>query len=127
MEWQDIRGVDEKIRAEVLPFRVAGDLAQISLQLFLAGAPGEICVRLRKAELSKRFHDLRASKCFRQEDDVRIDRLHFPDQPLPERKWLGVRIIDPKDPNSPANPEQHHVAQRPPKALTVGAIEVWID
>src|SRR4051812_26858116 len=105
MQREDIWGVDEKIRAEVLPFRVAGDLAQISLQLFLAGAPGEVGVGLREAELGQRFHDLRASKCFRQEDDVSINGLHLPDQPLPERKWLGVRIVDPKDPNSAANPE----------------------
>src|SRR4029077_4461475 len=105
MQRRDIRGVDEKIRAEVLPFRVAGDLAQISLQLLLAGAPGEIGVGLRKAELGEGFHALRASKCSRQKDAARINRLHLPDQPLPERKWLGVRIVDPKDPNSAANPE----------------------
>src|SRR5215217_8617127 len=32
----------------------------------------------------------------------------------------------PERSNSPVNPEQHHVAQRPPKALVVGAIEVGI-
>src|SRR5262245_46727862 len=127
MQREDIGRVDEKRGTEVFAFGITGYLAQIGLQFLLARAPGEVRIGLAEAELSERLHDLGAGKGLRQENNVRIDGLNFPDQPFPERKWLGVRIVDPKDAHPLRDPEQHDVAQGVPKSFAVGHGEIRVD
>src|SRR5262249_693251 len=61
------------------------------------------------------------------EQYVRVARLHLVDQPLPEREWLGVRIIDAEDADALLDPEQGDVAQLLPERNAVGAVEVRVD
>jgi len=97
------------------------------LQLLFASAPREIGVRLRKSEFGERLHDLRSGKGLRQEKDIRIDRLHFSDQPFPERKRLGVRIVDAEDAHTLLDPEQHDIAQSSPERFAASSKEIGID
>ena len=83
---QNVRRRDEKIRPVIFAFRIAGQFAQIFLQLGLGRAPGEISIGLREAELGERLHHLRAGEGFGQEDHARIARLHLADRPFPERQ-----------------------------------------
>jgi hypothetical protein len=53
MQGKNIGRIDEEIRPEIFPLWITRDLAQIGLQLVLAGAPGKIGVRLGKAELGE--------------------------------------------------------------------------
>ena len=53
--------------------------------------------------------------------------LHLADQPFPERKRLGVRIVDAEDLHALIDPEQHDVAQRLPQRDAVRAVEVGVD
>src|SRR5580658_5264984 len=70
VERQDVRRVGEEVRAEIFALGIAGDLAEIGLQLLLAGAPREVRIGLAKAELRQRLHQLRPREGFRQEDRV---------------------------------------------------------
>src|SRR6266566_4525967 len=127
MERQDVRRIDEEIGPEIFAFGITGDFAHIGLQLLLARAPSEVGVGLAEAELGERLHHLGSGEGLGQEDDVRIDGLDFSDQPLPERKRLGMRIVDAKDAHPLRDPEQHDVAQRLPKPFVVGSVQVRID
>src|SRR5229473_1869152 len=55
MKRQNVRRVDEKVGPEIFALRIAGDLAQIGLQLLLARPPREIGVGLGEAELGERL------------------------------------------------------------------------
>ena len=127
MKRQNVRRIGEEVGTEIFAFGVAGDLAGVGLQLILARAPGEVGVGLVEAELGERLHDFGPGKRLGEKDDVGVDRLDFSDQPFPERKWLGVRVVDAKDMDPLRDPEQHDVAQCFPKPLGVGSIEVRID
>src|SRR5215510_88649 len=127
MERQDVGRIDEEIRPEIFAFGITGDLAQVGLQFLLARAPSEVGVGLAEAELGERIHDFGSGEGLGQEDDVRIDGLHFSDQPLPERERLGMRIVDAKNTYPLSDPEQHDIAQRFPNPFVVGPVEVRID
>src|SRR5215475_1901366 len=127
MERQDVGRIDEEIGPEIFAFGIIGNLAQIGLQLLLARAPSEVGVGLIEAELGERLHHLGSREGLGQEDDVRIDGLDFSDQPLPERKRLGMRIDDAKYAHPLRDPEQHDVAQSLPKPFVVGSVQVRID
>src|SRR6516165_2118054 len=127
MERQDVGRIDEEIGPEIFAFGITGDLTQISLQLLLARAPSEVGVGLAEAELGERLHHLGAGEGLGQKDDIRVDGLNFSDQPLPERKRLGMRIVDAKDTHPLRDPEQHGVAQGLPKSLIVRRVKVGID
>ena len=124
---EDVRRVDEKIGPEIFPLRITGDLAQIGLQLLLARAPGEIAVGLGKAELGECLHDFWSGERLGKEYDVRIYRLHFANQPFPERKRLGVRIVDAEDADTLPHPEQQEIAQGSPEVLVAASVEIGID
>src|SRR6516162_10382622 len=111
MEWQDVGRIDEEIGPEIFAFGITGDLTQVGLQFVLARAPSEVGVGLAEAKLGERLHDFWSGEGLGQEDDVGIDGLDFSDQPLPERKCLGMRIVDAKDTHPLRDPEQHEVPQ----------------
>ena len=90
-------------------------LGQVFGHLRLGIAPGEIGVRLRKAELGQPVHRLRPGERLAEEDCVGKARAHFGDQPFPERQWLGVRIVDAEQAHAVSCPEQDDVAQRQPQ------------
>src|SRR6516225_5506957 len=127
MERQDVGRIDEEIGPEIFAFGITGDLAQVGLQFLLARAPSEVGVGLAEAKLGERLHDFWSGEGLGQEDDVRIDGLDFSDQPLPERKRLGMRIVDAKDTHPLCDPEQHDVPQGLPKSLIVRRVKVGID
>src|SRR6266581_7578772 len=104
MERQNVRRIDEKIGTKIFALGVAGNLADVGLQLLLARAPSKICVRLVEAELCERLHHLRPGKGLREKDHVGIDRLDLADQPFPEWKRFGVRVVDPKNTNALRDP-----------------------
>src|SRR5829696_2624038 len=114
VEGQNVRCIDEEIRPEIFAFGIPGDLPQIRFQLVLAGAPGEVGIRLREAELGESLHHLRTGKRLGEENHAGIDRLHFTDQPFPELEWLGMRIVDAENPHALLQPEQHDIAQGGP-------------
>ena len=124
---QDVGRVDEEVRPEIFALRIAGELAQIGLQLVLAGAPGEIGVGLGEAELASAFMTFGRVKASDRKITPGSTRLHLADQPFPERKRLGVRIVDPEDAHALRDPEQHDVAQRRPKPFGIGAVEIRVD
>src|SRR5262244_2499696 len=127
MERQDVGRIDEEIGPEIFAFGITGDLAQVGLQFLLARAPSEVGVGLAEAELGECLHHLGAGEGLGQKDDIWVDGLNFSDQPLPERKRLGMRIVDAKDTHPLRDPEQHDVAQSFPKSLIVGPVEIGID
>src|SRR5262245_54653706 len=127
MEGQDVRRIDEEIGPEIFAFGITGDLAQVGLQFLLARAPSEVGVGLAEAELGERLHDLGAGEGLGQKDDIWVDGLNFSDQPRPERKRLGMRIVDAKNTYHLSDPEQDDIAQRFPNPFVVGPVEDRID
>src|SRR5215813_2381469 len=127
MEGQDVGRIDEEIGPEIFAFGITGDLAQVGLQFLLARAPSEVGVGLAEAELGERLHNFGSGEGLGQKDDIWVDGLNFSDQPLPERKCLGMRIVDAKDTHPLRDPEQHDVAQGFPKSLIVRPVKIGID
>src|SRR5271166_3420392 len=111
MKRENVRRVDEEVRAEILALGIAREFGEIFLELGFAGAPSEIGVGLGEAELGQRLHHLGTGERLRQEDHVGIARLHFADDPFPEWKRLGVRIVDAEDADAVLGPVQENVAQ----------------
>ncbi len=56
-----------------------------------------------------------AGKGLGQEDDVGVIGLHLADEPRPEGDRLGVRVVDPEDPDSTLDPGQDDLAPRLPQ------------
>ena len=107
---------------------IAGDLAQIGLQLVLARAPGEVGVGLGEAELGERLHDFRPGESLRQERSRR-DRPTGPRgsaTPRTETAWCaGCRR---ERCAHPARPRTAPRRAAPSKAARVSApVEVRID
>ena len=127
MERQDVGRIGEEVRPKIFALGVTRDLAEIGLQLLLLGAPGEIGIGLGEAELRQGLHDFWPRERFCQEDHGRLGRLNFTDQPLPERKRLGMRVVDPEDTHALLDPEQHDVAQGRPQTHAVATVEIRID
>src|SRR3984893_1473853 len=105
MKGKNVGWIHEKVGTKILALGITGDFRKIGLQFVLAGAPGKIGIGLGEAELRKRLHYLGPGESLRQKDHVRIDDLDLPDQPFPERKGLGVRVVDAKDAHSLRHPE----------------------
>ena len=95
-----------------------------SLELGPGVPPREVGVGLAEAGLRKRRHHRRTREGLGQEDHVGVSRLHVPDQPLPERDRLRVRVVDPERPHAVGDPEEHDIAERRPEALPVLRLEV---
>ncbi len=102
---KDVGCIQEKVGTKILALGITGDFRKIVLQFVLAGAPGKIGIGLREAELRKRLHHFGPGEGLRQKDHVRIGDLDLPDQPFPERKGVGVRVVDAKDAHSLRHPE----------------------
>ena len=123
----DVGRVDEEVR----PHRVAAfggrQLDQVVGQFLLGVAPGEIRIGLGEADLGEALHDLGPGEGLRQEDRVRIAVADFADHPLPERKRLGVRIVDAEDAHIVLAPEQNDVAERVPHRRQAAAVELDVD
>ena len=115
VERQNIGCVDEEVRTIEIALRVRCQFDQVLFQLPLVCAPGEVSVGLGEAELGKALHQFRSGKGFGKKDRVRMANLDFVDQPFPEAKWLGVRIVDPEYLDALIDPEQHDIAQRVPQ------------
>ncbi len=121
---QDVRRVRPHVRAEVLADRAAGQLREVVHQLVLRVAPREVRVRLAEAGLGQPVHHLGSGERLGQEQDVGMIGLDRADQPLPEREWLGVRVVDAQDPNALLDPEADHVGQALPQRRPVLGLEV---
>src|SRR5579864_6497300 len=115
MKRQYVRRVDEEVRPIVVALRICREFAEIGLDLPLLGAPREIGIGLRKAELGQSLHQLRSCECFGEEYDVWVPTLDVIDQPLPEVERLRVRIVDAEDAHALADPEQQHIADGVPQ------------
>src|SRR4029434_10999592 len=86
--------------------------------------PGEISVRLRKAELRETMHHFRARERFGKKDHIRVFALDSCDRPLPEREGLGVRIVDAKDAYAFVHPVCDDAEELLPQCLPLIALEV---
>src|SRR5215218_8767283 len=110
MKRKNVRRVDKEIRPKKISLWIADELVQILLQLPSLGPPREVCVGLREAQLGKPLHERRSGKGLGQEDYVRMQPLNFLDQPLPELKGLGMRVIHPENAHALGNPKKNDVA-----------------
>ncbi len=121
-------GVDEQVRSRVVG--VFGDLPAEFLELPLGGAPGEIRIRLREAEFRKAVQPGGSGERLGQEQHVGIDRLDLTDQPRPEVRWLGVRVVDPKDLDAVVHPvlnnPQHLVVEAAGIVVEVQRVDVLV-
>jgi len=80
-------------------------------QLALGVAPREVVVRLREAQLREPVHHLGARERLGQENDIGPQAANLPDQRFPERKWLGMRIVDSEYPHALRDPVFDHTPQ----------------
>ena len=101
---QDVGSICPEIRAE--KFRDFGlrQFFEILGQVFLGIAPGEVGIRLGKAKLGEPVHDLGPGEGFSKEDHLRMRGLYFRNDPLPEGKRFGVRIVDAEDEHTLLDP-----------------------
>src|SRR5680860_1596287 len=53
-----------------------------------------------------------------------MEVLYLPDQPFPQRKWLGMGVVDAKDGHPLVDPEQHDPAQLDLETLPVFSGEI---
>ena len=113
----------QRFGAEKLTHRPRGDLGEIGLDLALGVAPGKVVVRLGEAGLGEPIHHLRSRERLGEEHDIRLRAPHFRDHPFPERKGLGVRIVDAKDADALRDPEFEHALQLGPERLPVRRLE----
>ena len=119
---EDVRRVREAVRpVELAPLE---QLAEELEQLPAGVLPGEVRVALREAGLGEPRHRRRPREGLGEEDHVRVLTAHLPDQPLPERQRLRVRVVDAEDGDAATDPVQDDVEQRLPEAAPVLAPEV---
>ena len=117
---QDVGGVDEQVGPGLVGVR--GDLLAELGELPLGGAPGEIAVGLGEAQLGQPVEPGRAGERLGQEQHVGVDALDPADQPRPEVRRLGVRIVDAEDLDAVIHPVPHH-----PQHLHVEAGRVVVE
>ena len=111
---QDVGRIDEEIRPTKITLGIFSQFAEILLELRLAGALGEFGAGLGESEFGQPLHQFRPREGPSQEDHVRVAKLDFADQPLPEPQRLAVGIVGPENPDALVDPEQHQFAQRIP-------------
>src|SRR5205823_5630844 len=92
----DIRRVDEKIRPQEPREGSRSQLIDIGRQLIFGVAPGEVSIGLGKSQLRQMIHNLWARKRLGQENRIGVESPHIRQQPLPEREWLCMRVVDTK-------------------------------
>ena len=126
---QDVGGVDEEVR----PHRVVGlrgHLAEVLLELPLGGAPGEVGVALVEADGAERVHHRRPGEGLGEEEHVGVGAADLLEQPLPERDRLGVRVVDPEDPDAVRHPvldDAQHLAADPDRVVVeVDRVDVLV-
>ena len=126
---QDVGGVDEEVRPHHRR-GLAGQLAQVVLDLPLGGAPGEVGVGLVEADRAEPAHHRRAGERLGEEEHVGVGAAHLAEQPLPERHRLGVRVVDPEDPHAVRHPEpddaQHLAADAVGVVVEVERVDVLV-
>ena len=77
-----------------------------------------------KPKLGQPVHDLGPRECLGQKQHFRMVALDLRDHPLPERKRLGVRIVDAKDRHALADPVVEDGLQLLPHPVPVFALEI---
>jgi hypothetical protein len=123
----DVGRVDEEVRPHVVAAFLCGELGEVLGELVLGVAPGEVAVGLVEADLAEALHHLGLGKGFGEEDHLRVDGADLLDQPLPERKRLGVRVVDAEDAHALVEPEEHDAAPFVPDRWQGVAVEVDVD
>ena len=125
---QDVRRVREEVRPHVFADLGPGELREVIAQFQGAVPPREIGVGLGESRLREIPHHLGPRERFREEDCFRVLAFHFGDAPFPERKRLGMRVIDAEDRHPVARPEEEDALQLLPQTSGILAVEVeWID
>ena len=119
---QDVGCVREHVGTVVV--RPAEHLVHELLELRLGVLPGEVGVALGEPGLRERRHQRGPGERLGQEEHLRVAGAHLPDQPLPERDGLRVRVVDAEDGDAPVDPLQDDVAERPPEGAATGRVEV---
>ena len=122
---QDVRGIDEEVGARLVGVR--GDLAAELLEFPLRGLPGEVGVGLCETKACKAIESCRSGECLREEQHVAVALFDLGDQPLPEVRWLGVRVVDPKDLDAQLVPREHHLEYRTVDAVAIVVEVQWVD
>ena len=121
---QNVRSIRPLIGPEELAHRRLRQFRQVIRDLLLPIPPRKIGVRLAEAELRQPVHDLRPRKRLRKKEHLRMIALDLRNRPLPERKCLGVRIVDAKDRDAHADPVDEDALQLLPHSLPVFAFKI---
>ncbi|MNS60425.1 hypothetical protein D3C72_934220 [compost metagenome] len=124
----DVGRVDEEVGPVALaPWRLV-ELLEVLAQFLFVVAPGEVGIALRVPDLAQAGHHRRLGEGFGEEDDLGVPAAHIGDQPLPERQWLGVRVVDAEGFHPLFDPADHHVTQgQPQRRHGLGCIEIDVD
>ena len=92
---QDVRGVDEQVGSA--SSALCRDLVAELGEFPLGGPPGEVRVRLREPAAGQPVQAGGPGEGLGEEQHVGVGLLDLDDEPLPEVRRLGVRVVDPKD------------------------------
>ncbi|MCO5595375.1 hypothetical protein L7F22_049417 [Adiantum nelumboides] len=117
---EDVRGVGEHVRTALVG--VLGVQGPELEQLLLLGPPREVRVGLGEAQPCQAEQPRRAGERLGQEQHLRVGPLDLPDQPVPEVRRLGVRVVDPEDLHPVLDPVQDDA-----QALGVDAGRVAVE
>lgn len=116
------------MRAEEIADGRPRQLHQIFSEFALCVAPDEVGVGLRKSKLRQLVHDFGTRERFRQENGVRMARADIGDHPLPEREWLGMRIINAEDAHARVDPIKYDVTESEPcRRHGIRRVEIDVD
>ncbi|CAG7261672.1 hypothetical protein PICSAR26_03906 [Mycobacterium avium subsp. paratuberculosis] len=103
---QDVGCVDEQVGPAEIGQR--GDVVAELGQLPLRGAPGEVRIGLGEAQFGQPVLPDRRGEGLGQEQHIGIDALDRGDQPGPEVRRFGVRVVDAKELDAVVDPVPDH-------------------
>ena len=121
---ENVGRVGPLVGAEEVAHRRLGQLGEVGGDFGLGVAPREVSVGLAESQLGEAVHDLGAREGFGQKEDFRVVALDFGDDPLPEGKGLGVRVVDAEDGDALVDPVEEDALQLLPHAGPVFALKV---
>ena len=111
---QDIRRIRPEIGPEKLGDLRPGQFVEVDFEFCLRITPGKVGVGIIESQPGQCIHDFRPAEGFGQENQVRMLGAEAAQAPFPERKRLGMRIIDSKNADAACDPEVEDAFQRFP-------------
>src|SRR6266704_611379 len=124
---EDVLGVHEEVRPEVVRGLRGGQLGQVLLQLGLGVPPGVVGVGLAEADLGEHVHHRRGAERLGEEHHLGVLGLDGVKQPLPEAHRLGVRVVHAEYADTVADPVIEDALAGSVERRRLGAVEVERD